>query len=76
MTVVPGMDTIDASAIRTDFVGHSYYADSDSVIGDLRDLILKGKPPEKRARLSPVKTDEGRYWTFKTYRPTESPSRQ
>ncbi len=32
VTVVPGMDTIDASAIRTDFVGHSYYADSDSVI--------------------------------------------
>ena len=31
-------------AIRTDFIGHSYYADSDSVIGDLRDLIMKGKP--------------------------------
>ena len=68
VTLVPGMDTVDASAIRTDFVGHSYYADSDSVIGDLRDLILKGKPPEQRKRLSPVKTDEGRYWTFRTKR--------
>lgn len=63
VTIAPGVDTIDASSIRTDFVGHSYYADSDSVLGDLRDLIL-GKPPEKRSRLSPVKTDTGRYWTF------------
>ena len=36
--IAPGVDTIDASAIRTDFVGHSYYADSDSVLGVLRDL--------------------------------------
>jgi esterase/lipase superfamily enzyme/tetratricopeptide (TPR) repeat protein len=63
VTIAPGVDTIDASAIRTDFVGHSYYADSDSVLGDLRDLIL-GKPPEKRSRLSPVKGDSGSYWTF------------
>jgi len=62
--IAPGVDTIDASAIRTDFVGHSYYGDSDSVLGDLRDLILHRKPPEKRSRLSPVKTDDGRYWTF------------
>lgn len=68
VTLVPGIDTVDASAIRTDFVGHSYYADSDSVIGDLRDLILKRKRPEKRKRLSPVKSDEGHYWTFKKRR--------
>lgn len=65
VTIAPGVDTIDASAIRTDFVGHSYYADSDSVLGDLRDLILHGKRPGKRSRLSPVKSDAGRYWTFK-----------
>lgn len=64
VTIAPGVDTIDASAIRTDFVGHSYYADSDSVLGDLRDLILEGKRPDKRSRLAPVTTDSGRYWTF------------
>jgi len=64
VTIAPGVDTIDASAIRTDFVGHSYYADSDSVLGDLRDLMLHGKRPDKRSRLSPVKTKDGRYWTF------------
>lgn len=72
VTVVPGMDTVDASMIRTDFVGHSYYADSGSVIGDLRDLILKGKRADERARLSPVATGDGRYWTFKTERPARN----
>ena len=64
VTIAPGVDTIDASRISTDFVGHSYYADSDSVLGDLRDLMLHGKRPDKRSRLSPVKTEAGRYWTF------------
>jgi esterase/lipase superfamily enzyme len=64
VTIAPGVDTIDASSIRTDFVGHSYYADSDSVLGDLRDLILDHKRPDKRSRLAPVTTDAGRYWTF------------
>lgn len=71
VTIAEGVDTIDASTIRTDFVGHSYYADSDSVLGDLRDLILHGKRPDKRSRLSPVKTDDGRYWTFS---PSEAPA--
>lgn len=64
ITIAPGVDTIDASALRTDFVGHSYYADSASVIGDLRDLILHRKRAEKRARLAPAMCPEGRYWKF------------
>ncbi|MEG6509070.1 alpha/beta fold hydrolase [Methyloligella sp. 2.7D] len=64
ITIVPGIDTIDASTTSTDFVGHSYYADSESVLGDLRDLILQGKRAESRTRLEPVVTDTGRYWTF------------
>lgn len=67
--IAPGVDTIDASAIRTDFVGHGYYGDSDTVLGDLRDLILEGKRPDKRSRLAPVTTDSGRYWTFTEQKP-------
>ena len=65
VTIVPGMDTIDASTIRTDFVGHGYYGDSDTVLRDLRDLILDGKSPDERSRLALVETDSGRYWKFK-----------
>jgi esterase/lipase superfamily enzyme len=64
VTIAPGLDTIDASGVRTDFIGHSYFADSTSVLGDLRDLILFRKRPEQRARLSPLTTGGSRYWTF------------
>jgi len=64
VTIAPGLDTIDASGIRTDFIGHSYFADSTSVLGDLRDLILLRKRPEQRPRLSPLMTGGSRYWTF------------
>ncbi len=64
VTIAPGLDTIDASNIRTDFVGHSYYGDSDSVLGDLRDLILLRKRAEQRSRLTPLVSGTNRYWTF------------
>ncbi|HET9572980.1 MAG TPA: alpha/beta hydrolase [Methyloceanibacter sp.] len=64
VTIAPGLDTIDASSIRTDFIGHSYYGDSTSVLGDLRDLILLRKRPEQRSRLSPLMAGPSRYWTF------------
>ncbi len=48
VTLVPGLDTIDASNLSTDFIGHSYYADSASVLGDLRSLILSRKRAEER----------------------------
>jgi len=64
VTLAPGLDTIDASNIRADFIGHSYYGDSSSVLGDLRDLILFGKRPEQRKRLSPVVAGASRYWVF------------
>jgi len=64
ITIVPGFDTIDASSATTDFVGHGYYASSESVLGDLRDLILEKKRAEEREGLAPVEIDAGRYWTF------------
>jgi hypothetical protein len=64
VTIAPGLDTIDASSIRTDFIGHSYYGDSTSVLGDLRDLILFRKRPEQRSRLSPLMAGPSPYWTF------------
>jgi len=64
VTIAPGLDTIDASGVRTDFIGHSYFGDSTSVLGDLRDLILLRKRPEQRSRLSPLMAGPSRYWTF------------
>lgn len=62
IVVADGLDTVDASAADTSFAGHSYYADSTSVVGDIYYLI-QGVPPERRVRLRA--SEDGRFWIFR-----------
>jgi esterase/lipase superfamily enzyme len=63
--VLPPMDSIDASAVDTDLVGHSYYGDNNSVIADLYYLLNEGLPPQRRNRLLPRSAGKGKqYWVF------------
>lgn len=50
MVVLPGMDTIDASAVDTSFIGHSYFADNRSVLSDIFYLIRDGLPAGQKPR--------------------------
>jgi len=43
--VIPGVESIDASAVETDLVGHSYYAEARSVLADLFDVVRDIGPP-------------------------------
>ena len=60
--VVDGIDTIDASAVDTSFIGHGYFADNASVISDIYDLLKQGTLPDHRPRLRAVAAQTGRYW--------------
>jgi esterase/lipase superfamily enzyme len=62
LVVVPPMETIDASTVRTDFIGHSYYGDKDSVLSDLFYLLREGKPASRRFGLKPMKKGDLEYW--------------
>ncbi|WP_342244548.1 alpha/beta hydrolase [Pseudomonas sp. OTU5201] len=62
--VLPGIETIDASLIKTGFLGHSYYGDSDSLIADMYVLFGDGKRASDRFRLKKYSTDAGDYWKF------------
>jgi len=62
IVVVPGVDTIDASAVATDLIKHSYFADSTSVVADIFNLIKNELPPTKRFGLFP--SVDQRYWVF------------
>jgi esterase/lipase superfamily enzyme len=62
IVIVPGVDTIDASAADTSVTGHSYYADSRSVLFDLYTLLRHGDPPEIRFGLLPKEQSGQRYW--------------
>jgi esterase/lipase superfamily enzyme len=46
--VIPGIDTIDASAIDTDFLGHSYFAGEKKLLNDIRLMLHTGANAEQR----------------------------
>lgn len=69
VTIVDGIDTVDASQVRTSFLGHSYFG--SSILPDITDLIARDWPPGERLdRLRERSHEDGRYWE---YLPAESP---
>lgn len=64
LVIAEGVDTIDATAVDTSLLGHSYYGDNRSVIADLFGLIRHGSPPEERFGLKPRERFGLRYWLF------------
>jgi esterase/lipase superfamily enzyme len=64
LVVVGSVDTIDAAALDTSFVGHSYYGDNRTVLTDIFELIRRGSPPEERFGLVPKERYGERYWLF------------
>jgi esterase/lipase superfamily enzyme len=64
VVIVEGMDTVDATAVDTSFLGHSYFGDNRSVITDLFILIRHGLGPDERG-LQDVDSGGRRYWKFR-----------
>lgn len=67
--VIPGVDTIDVSAVSTDSLGlnHSGYAENNTLLNDIRLLIQTGqRPPDKRVpSLQALTTAQGgAYWRY------------
>ncbi len=51
--VATGLDTVDASDMDTELLGHSYYGNCLRLLDDLRLLIEQNKPPAER-KLEPL----------------------
>lgn len=64
VVVVPGIDTIDATAVDTSLTGHSYFADGTSVLADLFYLLRLGLPPTERDGLEAADAGGEEYWRF------------
>jgi esterase/lipase superfamily enzyme/nucleoid DNA-binding protein len=65
IVVVPGVvDTIDASAVDTNLIGHFYYGDNRSVLSDVFYLLRDGKPASQRFGLKARRCKAGAYWAF------------
>ncbi len=63
MILYKGIDTIDATGIDASLLGHSYFAEAQSIISDIWS-VLRGTPPANRKTLKQVRTKRGNYWTF------------
>lgn len=67
--IVPGVDSIDVSAVSTDSLGlnHSGYAENNALLNDIKLLLQTGeRPPDKRVpSLQHLTTAEGgEYWRY------------
>jgi esterase/lipase superfamily enzyme len=64
LVVIPGIDTIDVSAVDTSLIGHSYYGSNQTVLADLVDLLHESKPPNLRPWLNIMRLGELAYYVF------------
>jgi esterase/lipase superfamily enzyme len=65
VSIIAGIDTIDASSVDTTFIGHSYYAENRSVLSDIFWLFKNGKPPKDRFGMREITQEDGVYYEFR-----------
>ena len=65
LVVVPGVETIDATYVDTSLLGHSYFAETRSVLSDMFYLIRNGERADMRFGLRRVDAQAGQHWEFK-----------
>jgi esterase/lipase superfamily enzyme len=64
VTIAPRLVTIDSSAIETDFLGHSYFAQSESIIKDIVAIFSGKSDPSVRSYLIAKEIASGKYWVM------------
>ncbi len=64
--VCPGVETVSASALDLDMLGHGYIASAAPLLYDLSQVIHENKAPLNRTRLEPVPPPPGitAYWVL------------
>jgi esterase/lipase superfamily enzyme len=63
--ITQGIDAIDATAVDTSLMGHSYYGDNRSLLADLFNLFRERKGPDERFGLLRHHVEGGWYWEFR-----------
>jgi esterase/lipase superfamily enzyme len=65
LALADGVDSIDASAVDTSFLGHSYYGSRSSILSDISYLLREGLPPDRRFGFRVEEREKKRYWVYK-----------
>jgi hypothetical protein len=56
------VDTIAVPDFDIDLLGHSYFAQAEALLYDIRSLLLHNEPPQKRLRIGPANEDGMEFW--------------
>jgi esterase/lipase superfamily enzyme len=64
VATVPGIDTIDASRVNIGLLGHSYAAETRSVLSDIYSLMQNDTAPDKRFGLRKALGGKAAHWEF------------
>ena len=62
VVLVNGVDTIDVSGVDQSMLAHSYFLESDKVMGDIREMFRAHQPAAQRKPLQSVKLGTGMFW--------------
>lgn len=62
LVLVDGVETIDASGVDTSFLSHSYFADTNTIIEDILEMIRSGRRAASRQTLSLIQAAGKVYW--------------
>ncbi|MBR0689050.1 alpha/beta hydrolase [Bradyrhizobium manausense] len=67
LTIVDGVDTIDASLVDTSLVGlhHSYFGEKRSILNDMFNLIAQQLAPDQRFDLQAAGDALRKYWSYR-----------
>lgn len=65
IVLLKGIETIDATGVDTSFMSHSYFADTNSIISDIFNIIQTGQRALNRKHLSLVRLQNNNYWKVK-----------
>jgi esterase/lipase superfamily enzyme len=65
LLLIPGLDTIDASAVSTDFLSHSYFSDNWPLLSDIYSILAFDKAPDARFGLAEIVEARGKYYAFR-----------
>ncbi len=73
VVILDGIETIDATAVDSSLLGHSYYGSNVTVLDDLGQL-LQNQPIASRHYLKLIATGSQSYWAFEPMRISRTPS--
>lgn len=62
--LVDGLESVDASNLNTEYLGHSYVGNCPEMIADLKQMLDDRLPAARRARLAEKSVEQKKYWQF------------